>query len=91
MMVFKKFRDFLNEIAGPPVKDAGKKKKHNPKDIESVDPLVPPIDPEVITKCPKCGATTGVCGCFTDDYYNAKLPQQAPIPSTTKPKSKRYE
>jgi hypothetical protein len=90
-MKFKKFREFLNEIAGPPVKGAGKKKEKDPKDIESADPLTPPIDPEVVTKCPKCGATSMVCGCFTDDYYNAKLPQQAPKPSTTKPKSKRYE
>jgi hypothetical protein len=86
-MRFKRFREFLSEIAGQPTKDAGKKKKKDPKDIESADPLVPPIDPLVRTKCSKCGSTEVPCQCYVDDYYNAKTPQWAPRASVKKPKS----
>jgi hypothetical protein len=77
-MKFKRFREFLNELAGAPTKDAGKKKKKDQKDIESADPLVPPTDPRIETKCAKCGSTTVPCQCYIDDYYNAKTPQWAP-------------
>jgi hypothetical protein len=83
-MIFKRFREFLSEAAGPPVKGAGKKKKKDPKDIESADPLTPPTDPRIETKCPKCGSTVRPCQCYIDDYYNAKTPQWAPRASTKK-------
>ena len=85
-MFFKKFRDFIIEAAGPPTKDAGKKKKKDPKDIENAEPLTPPFNPEVPEKCPKCGSTNRPCQCYIDDYYNAKTPQWTPRPSVTKPK-----
>jgi hypothetical protein len=87
-MKFKRFREFLNEIAGPPTKGVGKKKGKDPKDIESADPLVPPERIDVATKCPKCGSTVRPCECFIDDYYNARTPQWAPNASVTKPKKK---
>jgi hypothetical protein len=87
-MLFKRYKEFINEIAGPPTKDAGKKKKKDPKDIESADPLVPPVDPEVQTTCPKCGSTSAPCQCYIDDYYNARTPQWAPRASIKKGKKK---
>lgn len=88
-MTFKRFKEFIQEAAGPPTKDAGKEKKKDPKDIESADPLTPPINPEVGRVCPKCGKSEGVCNCYIDDYYDAKLPQQAPRPSIQKGKPKK--
>lgn len=79
--MFKKFFQFISE---------GKKPK--PHDIEQADPTNPPIDPAIVTKCPKCGSTGMICDCYTDDYYNAKLPQQAPRPNKkVKPKTKDNE
>ena len=66
-MSFKKFTQFITE-----------KKKGDNKDIEQVDADNPKIDPAIALKCPKCGSSDKVCNCYTDDYYNAKIPQQTP-------------
>ena len=66
-MSFKKFDQFIFE-----------KKKGDKKDIEQVSADSPAIDPAVTLQCPKCGASDKVCNCYTDDYYNAKIPQQTP-------------
>jgi hypothetical protein len=66
-MVFKKFIQFITE-----------KKKGNSKDIEEVSADKPNIDPTISLACPKCGNSDKVCNCYTDDYYNAKTPQNTP-------------
>jgi hypothetical protein len=66
-MAFKKFIQFITE-----------KKKGDSKDIEQANPDSPNVDPTIAEKCPKCGSSDKVCNCFTDDYYNAKIPQQTP-------------
>jgi hypothetical protein len=77
-MLLKRFFQFVNE------------KKGKIEDIQQAEPLSPAIDPSVVLKCPKCGETGSVCKCYTDDYYNAKLPQQAPRPNKKiKPKNEK--
>lgn len=66
-MSFKKFNQFIFE-----------KKKGDKKDIEEVKADSPAIDPAITLTCPKCGNSDKVCNCYTDDYYNAKVPQQTP-------------
>jgi len=80
-MSFKKFFEFLSE-----------KKSSNPKDIEEVGIPEPKANPTEPLACPKCGKTQLPCECYTDDYYNAKLPQQAPRPNKLiKPKKGKNE
>ena len=43
--MFKKFFQFISE---------GKKPK--PHEIQQADPQSPPVDPSIVTKCPKCGS-----------------------------------
>ena len=80
-MSFKKFNQFIFE-----------KKKGDKKDIEEVTADTSKVDPAISLQCPKCGATDKVCNCYTDDYYNAKVPQQTPKGEIkTKPKKKKDE
>jgi hypothetical protein len=80
-MSFKKFSEYLNE-----------KKKPKPEDIEEVEVPKPDANPNEPLACPKCGSSKLPCECYTDDYYNAKLSQQAPRPNKLlKPKKKKDE
>jgi hypothetical protein len=80
-MPFKKFFEFLLE-----------KKKSDSKDIEEVSVPKPDVKPNEPLSCPKCGSSELPCECYTDDYYNAKLPQWAPRPNKLlKPKKKKDE
>ncbi len=72
-MPFKKFIEFLYE----------KKKKD---DIEEVFAESPNTDPAMTLSCPKCGESGLRCGCYEDDYYNAKNPQWTPKAKKRKPK-----
>lgn len=65
-MSFKKFIDFIFE------------KKTDKHKIEDVRAKTPPMDTEAPLICPKCGESAKTCDCYTDDYYNAKNPQQIP-------------
>lgn len=69
----KTFKEYLNE-------------KDN-KDIEEAVPLKPlPSDIKDDTSCETCGAKEFPCECYTEDYYDAKIPQQIPRASIKKPK-----
>ena len=52
--MFKKFFQFIQE---------GKKPKTH--EIEQADPENPPVDPSIVTKCPKCGSSGRICDCYT--------------------------
>lgn len=77
--MFKKFKDFLLE------------KEKDPKDIEEAMPESPKIDPLAPKKCSKCGSYKFPCKCYTEDYYDAKSPQNTPRPSIKTPKKKKDE
>lgn len=80
-MAFKKFIEFLLE-----------KKKQGSDDIQDVEVPKPDANPDADLACPKCGSSRLPCECYTDDYYNAKIPQQTPRPNKIiKPKKKTDE
>jgi hypothetical protein len=69
-MLFKKYYQYLIE---------GKKPKSH--EIRETEVPQPKVDPNTALKCPKCGSSEFPCDCFSNDYYDAKLPQQTPRPN----------
>jgi hypothetical protein len=79
IMTFKRFKQFILEGKGK-----------DPKDIEEAMPLSQDIDPKDKGKCPKCGSSDQPCKCYTEDYYDAKMPRYNPNGRIHKPKDKKY-
>lgn len=75
--MFKKFNEFLLSEK----EESKKPKKTSQLAEEMPDPELETPKSVLSDKCPKCGSTKVPCECAVDDYYDSKLPQQAPKPT----------